>query len=39
MSAGRVDRLRREPDGLKLADRVVVLDESVVRMQNFAVFI
>ena len=39
VSAGRVDRLRREPDGLKLADRVVALDESVVRMQNFAVFI
>jgi phthalate 3,4-dioxygenase subunit beta len=39
VSAGRVDRLRREPGGLKLADRVVALDESVVRMQNFAVFI
>jgi len=39
VSAGRVDRLRREPGGLKLADRVVALDESVVRMQNFAVFL
>jgi 3-phenylpropionate/cinnamic acid dioxygenase small subunit len=39
ISAGRTDLLRRTPDGLRLAEREVLLDESVVRMQNFAVFL
>jgi phthalate 3,4-dioxygenase subunit beta len=39
VSCGRTDLLRRTPDGLRLVHREVVLDESVVRMQNFAVFL
>jgi len=39
VSATRRDLLRRTADGLSLARREVVLDESVVRMQNFAVFL
>lgn len=40
ISAGRVDTLRREDDGqLKLAGREIDVDESVLRMQNLAIFL
>jgi len=39
ISAGRTDRLRATPDGLKLARREIVVDESVLRTQNLAVFL
>jgi 3-phenylpropionate/cinnamic acid dioxygenase small subunit len=39
LSARRTDRLRRSAEGLRLVHREVLLDESVVRMQNFAVFL
>jgi 3-phenylpropionate/cinnamic acid dioxygenase small subunit len=39
LSATRTDVLRREPGGLKLARRTVLLDESVLRTQNLAVFL
>lgn len=39
ISATRTDLLRRAEDGPRLARRTVLLDESVVRMQNFAVFL
>lgn len=39
LSAGRRDRLRRVDGELRLADREVVVDESVLRMQNLAIFL
>jgi len=39
ISAGRVDVLRREGDRLKLAHREILVDESVLRTQNLAVFL
>ncbi|HZO36055.1 MAG TPA: 3-phenylpropionate/cinnamic acid dioxygenase subunit beta [Solirubrobacteraceae bacterium] len=39
VSCRRSDTLRRTGDGLRLAKRQVLLDESVVHMQNFAVFL
>lgn len=39
VSAGRDDVLRRTPEGWKLARRDVFVDESVIRMQNLAVFL
>lgn len=39
VSCGREDLLRRCGDRWKLARRVIVVDESVLRMQNLAVFL
>ena len=39
LSARRNDVLRREHDGLKLARREILVDESVLRTQNLAVFL
>jgi phthalate 3,4-dioxygenase subunit beta len=39
LSATRADRLRRADDGLLLARRDILLDESVLRTQNLAVFL
>jgi len=39
LSAGRRDVLRRTADGLRLAHRTITVDESVLRMQNLAVFL
>lgn len=39
LSATRTDVLRREGEILKLARRKVLLDESVLRMQNLAIFL
>jgi phthalate 3,4-dioxygenase beta subunit len=39
LSARRNDTLRREHDGLKLARREILVDESVLRTQNLAVFL
>jgi phthalate 3,4-dioxygenase beta subunit len=39
ISAGRTDRLRETPEGLKLARREITVDESVLRTQNLAVFL
>jgi len=39
LSATRTDALRREGGRLKLARRTVLLDESVLRTQNLAVFL
>lgn len=39
VSAGREDLLRRTGDGWRLARRTVMVDESVLRMQNLAVFL
>ncbi len=39
VSAMREDLLRREDGMLKLARRVAIMDESVVRMQNLAIFL
>ncbi len=39
ISATREDILRREAGMLKLAKRLVIMDESVVRMQNLAIFL
>ena len=39
LSAGREDLLRRRGDGWQLARRVIAVDESVIRMQNLAVFL
>lgn len=39
VSALREDILRNEGDVLKLARRLVLVDESVIRMQNLAIFI
>ncbi len=39
MAAERHDVLRRVGDGLRMASREIVLDESVVRTQNLAIFL
>ncbi|UGS35321.1 3-phenylpropionate/cinnamic acid dioxygenase subunit beta [Capillimicrobium parvum] len=39
LSGGRTDVLRRENGALRLARRTVLLDESVLRTQNLAVFL
>lgn len=39
VSAGREDLLRRVGEGWQLARRTVLVDESVLRMQNLAVFL
>lgn len=39
VSAGREDLLRRTADAWQLARRVIAVDESVLRMQNLAVFL
>lgn len=39
ISAGREDLLRRGGDGWKLARRTILVDESVMRMQNLAIFL
>lgn len=39
VSAGREDLLRREGDTWRLARRHIAVDESVIRMQNLAIFL
>ena len=39
LSAGREDLLRREGEQWKLARRTILVDESVIRMQNLAIFL
>jgi phthalate 3,4-dioxygenase beta subunit len=39
ISAGRTDLLRETGDGLRLARREILVDESVLRTQNLAVFL
>jgi 3-phenylpropionate/cinnamic acid dioxygenase small subunit len=39
VSAGREDLLRRNGDGWQLARRTILVDESVIRMQNLAIFL
>lgn len=39
VSAGREDLLRHTPDGWKLARRTLLVDDSVIRMQNLAIFL
>jgi phthalate 3,4-dioxygenase beta subunit len=39
VSAGRTDLLRETGDGLRLARREILVDESVLRTQNLAVFL
>nr|BAC54157.1 oxygenase small subunit of phthalate dioxygenase [Terrabacter sp. DBF63]BAE45083.1 phthalate 3,4-dioxygenase small subunit [Terrabacter sp. DBF63] len=39
VSAGREDVLRRTPEGWKLARRTILVDDSVMRMQNLAIFL
>ena len=39
VSAGREDLLRREGDMWRLARRHIAVDESVIRMQNLAIFL
>ena len=39
VSAGREDLLRRTGTGWELARRTIMLDESVIRMQNLAIFL
>ena len=39
LSAGRVDTLVATPDGLRLAERLIEIDESVLRTQNLAIFL
>ena len=39
MSAGREDVLRREDDRWRLARRLILVDEAVLKMQNLAVFL
>jgi len=39
ISAGRTDVLRATADGLRLARREIIVDESVLRTQNLAVFL
>ena len=39
LSAGRTDLLRATADGLRLARREIIVDESVLRTQNLAVFL
>jgi phthalate 3,4-dioxygenase subunit beta len=39
ISAGREDLLRRTEGGWKLARRTILVDDSVIRMQNLAIFL
>jgi 3-phenylpropionate/cinnamic acid dioxygenase small subunit len=39
VSAGREDLLRHTPEGWKLARRTILVDDSVMRMQNLAIFL
>jgi 3-phenylpropionate/cinnamic acid dioxygenase small subunit len=39
VSAERTDVLRRDDGGFKIAERLIVVDESVLRTQNLAVFL
>ncbi|MFP5072189.1 3-phenylpropionate/cinnamic acid dioxygenase subunit beta [Pseudonocardia nantongensis] len=39
VSAGREDLLRSTPEGWKLARRTIMVDDSVMRMQNLAIFL
>ncbi|MGW4485089.1 3-phenylpropionate/cinnamic acid dioxygenase subunit beta [Amycolatopsis sp. NPDC004368] len=39
VSAGREDLLRQTPDGWQLARRTILVDDSVIRMQNLAIFL
>ena len=39
LSAGRTDLLRATAEGLKLSRREIIVDESVLRTQNLAVFL
>lgn len=39
VSAGREDLLRRTESGWKLARRTIMVDDSVIRMQNLAIFL
>ena len=39
ISAGRTDLLQETGDGLRLARREILVDESVLRTQNLAVFL
>ena len=39
LSAERTDRLRRVPGGWALVQREVTVDDSVLRMQNLALFV
>ncbi len=39
LSAGRTDILRQTGDGFRLARREILVDESVLRTQNLAVFL
>ena len=39
LSAGRTDQLVTTPAGLRLAERHVTIDESVLRTQNLAIFL
>ena len=39
VSAGREDLLRRIGTGWQLARRIIMVDESVIRMQNLAIFL
>ncbi|WP_232069010.1 3-phenylpropionate/cinnamic acid dioxygenase subunit beta [Mycobacterium mantenii] len=39
LSAGREDLLRHEGEQWKLARRTILVDESVIRMQNLAIFL
>lgn len=39
LSAERVDRLRRDEDGLKLSERTVYLDQSILTLDNLSFFI
>ena len=39
ISAGREDLLRRTPAGWRLARRAILVDESVMHMQNLAIFL
>ncbi|MEV0074272.1 MULTISPECIES: 3-phenylpropionate/cinnamic acid dioxygenase subunit beta [unclassified Amycolatopsis] len=39
VSAGREDLLRSTPDGWQLARRTILVDDSVIRMQNLAIFL
>jgi phthalate 3,4-dioxygenase beta subunit len=39
VSAGREDLLRRTAEGWKLARRTILVDDSVMRMQNLAIFL
>ena len=39
VSAGREDLLRQTGDGWQLARRTIMVDDSVIRMQNLAIFL